>query len=81
VWAAADDSMQASYVNGPAPGLLALGTGITEIAFNASSYQFTGYVPNRAETVITKEITVSGPGSTTPVVRHPKSAPLPPAGR
>jgi hypothetical protein len=37
-----------------------------EILFNASSCQFTGYVRN---------------GRTTPVVRHPKSAPLPPAGR
>ncbi|HEV2255454.1 MAG TPA: hypothetical protein VGS06_19950 [Streptosporangiaceae bacterium] len=55
--------------------------GITEILFNASTYQFAGYVRGGIETVITKEVTVSGPGSLTPVVVHPKSAPMLPAGR
>ena len=46
--------------------------GVTEILFNASTYQFVGYVRNGIETVITKEVTVSGPGSLTPVVSPPK---------
>jgi hypothetical protein len=46
--------------------------GITEILFNASTYQFAGYVRDGIETVITKEVTVSGPGSLTPAVIHPK---------
>jgi hypothetical protein len=46
--------------------------GITETLFNASSYQFAGYVRDGIETVITKEVTVSGPGSLTPVVIHPR---------
>jgi hypothetical protein len=40
--------------------------GVTEILFNASTYQFTGYVRDGSETVITKEAAVSGPGSLTP---------------
>jgi hypothetical protein len=46
--------------------------GITEILLNASTYQFAGYVRGGIETVITKEVTVSGPGSLTPVIIHPK---------
>jgi hypothetical protein len=45
--------------------------GVTEILLNASTYQFVGYVRGGIETVITKEVTVSGPGSVTPVVIHP----------
>ncbi|MGD0556058.1 MAG: hypothetical protein ABSA93_13880 [Streptosporangiaceae bacterium] len=45
--------------------------GITEILLNASTHQFAGFVRGGVETVITKEVTVSGPGSTTPVVIHP----------
>jgi hypothetical protein len=41
--------------------------GVTEILFNASTYQFAGYVRDGSETVITKEAAVSGPGSLTPV--------------
>ena len=46
--------------------------GVTEILLNASTHQFVGYVRGGVETVITKEVTVSGPGSLTPVVIHPK---------
>jgi hypothetical protein len=46
--------------------------GITEILLRASTHQFAGYVRDGIETVITKEVTVSGPGSLTPVVIHPK---------
>jgi hypothetical protein len=52
--------------------------GITEILFNAGTHQLVGYVRNGVETVITKEVTVSGPGSRTPVIAHPKPAPFPP---
>jgi hypothetical protein len=51
--------------------------GITEILLNASTHQFAGYVRGGAETVITKEVAVSGPGSRTPVILHPKPARLP----
>jgi len=55
--------------------------GVTEILFNASTYQFAGYVRGGVETVITDEGAVTGPGSYTPlVIPPPKSAPLPPAG-
>ncbi len=55
---------------------------VTEILFNASTHLFVGYVRNGIETVITKEVTVSGPGSLTPVVIHPKPRRvLQPAGR
>jgi hypothetical protein len=40
--------------------------GVTEILFNARTYQFAGYVRDGSETVITKEAAVSGPGSLTP---------------
>jgi hypothetical protein len=53
--------------------------GITQILLNASTYRLAGYVRNGVETVITKEVTVSGPGSRTPVIVHPKPAPFPPA--
>ncbi len=46
--------------------------GVTEILLNASTYRFVGYVRGGIETVITKEVTVSGPGSLTPAVIHPK---------
>jgi hypothetical protein len=46
--------------------------GVTEILLNASTYQLVGYVRGGVETVITKEVTVSGPGSVTPVVIHPE---------
>jgi hypothetical protein len=46
--------------------------GVTEILFNASTHLFAGYVRNGIETVITKEVTVSGPGRLTPVVIRPK---------
>jgi hypothetical protein len=55
--------------------------GITEIPFNASLYQFAGYVRDGIETVITKEVAVSGPGSLTPVVIHPKPGRVLPARR
>ena len=55
--------------------------GITEILFNASTSQFVGYVRDGAETVITKEVTVSGPGSRTPAVIRPKPGRLQPARR
>jgi hypothetical protein len=48
------------------------GDGITEILFNGRTYHFAGYVRDGIETVITKEVTVAGPGSQTPVVIHPK---------
>jgi hypothetical protein len=54
--------------------------GITEILFNASTHLLAGYVRNGVETVVTKEVTVSGPGSRTPVVNRPKYAPFPSAG-
>jgi len=41
--------------------------GVTEILFNASTYQFTGYVRSGTETVITKDVAVAGPGSLTPL--------------
>jgi hypothetical protein len=50
--------------------------GITEILFNASTHQFVGYVRDGAETVITKEVTASGPGSLTPMLIWPKYAPF-----
>jgi hypothetical protein len=46
--------------------------GVTEILLNASTHQLVGYVRGGVETVITKEVTVSGPGSSTPAVIHPK---------
>jgi hypothetical protein len=42
--------------------------GITEILLNARTYQVTGYVRNGVETIITKEVIVSGPGRVTPAV-------------
>jgi hypothetical protein len=41
--------------------------GVTEILLGASTYRFAGYVRGGIETVITKEVAVSGPGSRTPV--------------
>jgi hypothetical protein len=49
--------------------------GVTEILLNASTHQFVGYVRGGIETVITKEVTVSGPGSLTQVVVRPKPFP------
>jgi hypothetical protein len=40
--------------------------GVTQILFNASTHLFVGYVRNGAQTIVTKEVPVSGPGSTTP---------------
>ena len=37
--------------------------GTTEILFNASTYDLAGYVRGGSETVITKEVNVTGPGS------------------
>jgi hypothetical protein len=37
--------------------------GVTEVLLNASTHQFVGYLRNGVETVITKEVTVSRPGS------------------
>jgi hypothetical protein len=51
--------------------------GITEILLRASTHQFAGFVRGGVETVITNEVTVSGPGSHTPVVLLPKPARLP----
>jgi len=51
--------------------------GITQILLSASTHQFVGYVRDGVETVITKQVTVSGPGSFMPVVIHPKPARLP----
>jgi hypothetical protein len=45
--------------------------GTTEILLNASTHRFAGFVRGGAETVITKAMTVSGPGSSTPVIIHP----------
>ena len=54
--------------------------GITEILLNAGTHRLAGYVRDGVETVITKEVTVSGPGSRTPVLVQPRPAPhLPPA--
>jgi hypothetical protein len=53
--------------------------GITEILLTASTHRLAGYVRDGVETVITKEVTVAGPGSRTPVIVHPKPAPFPPA--
>ena len=53
--------------------------GITEILINAGTHQLAGYVRGGVETVITKEVTVSRPGSRTPLIIHPKPAPFPPA--
>jgi hypothetical protein len=44
--------------------------GVTEILLNASTHKFAGFVRGGVETVITKEVAVSGPGSSTPVVIH-----------
>lgn len=46
--------------------------GITEILLNASTYQVTGYVRNGVETIITQEVAVSGAGSVTPLIYHPR---------
>jgi hypothetical protein len=51
--------------------------GVTEILLNARTHKFVGYVRDGIETVITKEVAVSGPGSRTPVVFHPRFATLP----
>ncbi len=51
--------------------------GIAEILFNASTHLFVGYVRGGVETVITKEVTVAGPGSLTPVLVHPRYRPFP----
>lgn len=48
--------------------------GVTEILFNARTYQFAGYVRDGSETVITKKANVSGPGSLTPVCVPPRSS-------
>jgi hypothetical protein len=45
--------------------------GITEILLNAHSYLLAGYVRGGVQTVFTKTVTVSGPGSVTPVTVHP----------
>jgi hypothetical protein len=45
--------------------------GITEILLNASTGQFAGFVRGGVETVIAKEVTVSAPGSYTPVTIRP----------
>lgn len=49
--------------------------GITEILLNARTYQLVGYVRDGVQTVVTKEVTVAGPGSRTP------AKPAPPVGR
>jgi hypothetical protein len=49
--------------------------GITEILLNASTHEFAGYVRGGIETVITKDVIVSEPGSLTPVVTRPKGCP------
>ena len=46
--------------------------GVTEILLNASTRKFAGFVRGGVETVITKEVAVSGPGNSTPVVIHPR---------
>jgi hypothetical protein len=48
--------------------------GITEVLLNASTGQLAGYVRDGAETVVTKQVAVSGPGSSTPVAGRPKHA-------
>jgi hypothetical protein len=40
--------------------------GVTEILFNASTYELVGYVRGGIDTVITKQVIVSGPGSHKP---------------
>jgi hypothetical protein len=55
--------------------------GVTEILLRASTHQFVGYVRDGVETVITKEVTVSGPGSVTPVVIRPRRGRLPRSAR
>jgi hypothetical protein len=55
--------------------------GVTEILLSASAHRFVGYVRDGIETVITKEVAVSGPGSLTPVVIHPKPGGVLPARR
>ena len=49
--------------------------GVTEILLGASTHQFVGYVRGGVQTVITKEVTVSGPGSLTLVVSDDQSLP------
>jgi hypothetical protein len=51
--------------------------GVKEILLSAHTHQLVGYVADGIETVITKEVTVSGPGSRTPVVIHPRPGRLP----
>jgi hypothetical protein len=51
--------------------------GITQVLFNASTHLFVGYVRGGVETVITKEATVAGPGSLTPVGVRPRYRPFP----
>ncbi len=46
--------------------------GITEILVSARTHRFAGYVRDGAETVITREAPVAGPGSSAPWVIHPK---------
>ena len=53
--------------------------GVTEILLSASTHRFVGYVRDGIETVITKEVSVSGPGSLTPVAVHPQPGRLQPA--
>jgi len=53
--------------------------GVTEILLNASTHRFVGCVRDGIETVTTKEVPVSGPGSLTPVVVHPQPGRLQPA--
>jgi hypothetical protein len=48
--------------------------GVTEILFNARTYQFAGYVRDGIETVIAKEVSVSGPGSLAPVCLPARSS-------
>jgi hypothetical protein len=52
--------------------------GVTEILLSASTHELAGYVRDGGETVITKEVAVSGPGSRTPAVIHPKRIQLRP---
>ena len=40
--------------------------GITEILFNARDYELVGYVRNGIETVMTKQVVVSGPAAVRP---------------
>ena len=46
--------------------------GVTEILLNAHSYLLAGYVRGGVQTVFTKTVTVSEPGSVTPVTVRPK---------